>query len=248
MKGEGNRREVILARRPLIGITPGYMDEKNRMFISRGYVEGVNKAGGLAVLLPLSVDEAVLKAAMESCDGFLLSGGPDIDAKYYGEPNYRFNGGINPARDRMEVYIAERAVAEGKPVLGICRGIQVLNVALGGSLYQDIHSQIKDRDLLKHSQEAPEWYPIHDVSVAKASKLWACYGKETLGVNSFHHQAVKLPGTGLKPVSWTVDGIIEAIEHEDHPFAVGVQWHPELMWQEDAGVLKLFEAFVSAAV
>ena len=237
-----------MGKRPLIGITPGFMDEKSRILISKGYVEGVNRAGGFAVLLPLSVDEAVLEAAMDRCDGFLLSGGPDIDAKYYGELNYRFNGVINPDRDRMEIYIAQHAVAEGKAVLGICRGIQVLNVALGGSLYQDIHFQIKGGDLLKHSQEAPEWYPIHDISITKGSKLWSCYGKEVLGVNSFHHQAVKIPGEGLRPVCWTPDGIIEAIEYENHVFAVGVQWHPELMWQEDIEALKLFEAFVSAAV
>ena len=236
-----------MGKRPMIGITPGFTDDKNRLLISRGYVDGVNKAGGFAVLLPLSADEDILETAMNRCDGFLLSGGPDIDAKYYGELNYRFNGGINPIRDRMEIYIARKAVAEGKPVLAICRGIQVLNVALDGSLYQDIHFQIKDRDLLKHTQEAPEWYPIHDVSVIKGSKLWSCYGMECLGVNSFHHQAVKEPGKGLRPVSWSPDGIIEAIEHENHVFAVGVQWHPELMWQENIEVLKLFEAFVSAA-
>lgn len=237
-----------MGKRPLIGITPGFTDEKNKMQISAGYVDGVNKAGGFAVLLPLTADENILEAAIDRCEGFLLSGGPDIDARYYGELNYSFNGGINPVRDKMEVYIAQKAVSAGKPVFAICRGIQILNVALGGSLYQDIHSQIKGSDLLKHSQEAPSWYPIHDVSVKKDSKLWSCYGKESLGVNSFHHQAVKAPGKGLVPVAWSQDGIIEAVEHENHVFAVGVQWHPELMWQEDPDVLKLFEAFVHAAV
>lgn len=235
-----------MGKRPLIGITPGFMDEKERIFISKGYVEGINKAGGIAVLLPLSEEEAVLEAALDMCGGFLLSGGSDIDARYYGEANYNFNGKINPVRDRMEVYIAKQAVAEGKPVLGICRGIQVLNTALGGSLYQDIHSQIKERDLLKHSQEAPEWYPIHDVTVKKDSRLWRCYGKDVLGVNSFHHQAVKVPGKGLIPAAWSADGIIEAVEHESQVFAVGVQWHPELMWQKDIEALKLFEAFIDA--
>lgn len=236
-----------MKKRPVIGITPGYMKDKSRLFIAKGYVEGVNKAGGLAILLPLTVDEAILAEAMDLCDGFLLSGGPDIDAKYYEELNYRFNGEIDPARDSMEITVSRYAVASGKPILGICRGIQLLNVALGGSLFQDIHSQIKDRDLLKHSQEAPEWYPVHEVSIKKDTKLWNCYGKDKIGVNSFHHQAVKDPGKGLQPVSWSPDGIIEAIEHESHVFAVGVQWHPELMWQEDIEALRLFEAFVNAA-
>ena len=236
-----------MGKRPLIGITPGFARDKNRIYIAKGYVEGVNKAGGLAALLPLTIEKEVLEEAADRCDGFLLSGGPDIDGKFYGEPNYRFNGEINPERDRMEIDIAKYAIDSGKPVFGICRGIQVLNAALGGSLYQDIYSQIRDRDLLKHSQEAPEWYPVHDVAVEKASRLWDCYGKENMGVNSFHHQAVKLPGKGLKPVAWSPDGIIEAVEHESHIFAVGVQWHPELVWQEDAEVLKLFQAFVAAA-
>ncbi len=237
-----------MGKRPLIGITPGFTDEKNKIQISPGYVDGVNKAGGFAVLLPLTANEDILAAATDRCDGFLLSGGPDIDARYYGEMNYSFNGGINPTRDKMELYIARKAVSIGKPVFGICRGIQVLNVALGGSLYQDIHSQINGGGLLKHSQDAPSWYPVHDVLVEKDSKLWRCYGKESLGVNSFHHQAVKAPGKELRPVAWSPDGIIEAVEHESHVFAVGVQWHPELMWQEDPEVLKLFEVFVSAAV
>lgn len=236
-----------MKKRPLIGITPGFMHDKNRMYIARGYVDGVIKAGGLAVLLPLTNEEGIPEEAADRCDGFLLSGGPDLDGKLYGEHNYRFNGEINPERDHMEIELAKYAAASGKPVLGICRGIQVLNVAFGGTLYQDIYSQNKDREILKHSQEAPEWYPVHGVSVEKGSKLRACYGKETLEVNSFHHQAVKLPGKGLRPVGWSPDGIIEAIEHESHVFAVGVQWHPELMWQHDAEVLRLFEAFVNAA-
>ena len=236
-----------MGKRPLIGITPGFGDEKKRIYISKGYMDGVNQAGGMAILLPLTSDEVLLEELMESCDGFLLSGGPDIDAKYYGEPNYSYNGAINPIRDMMEIYIAKNAVASGKPVFGICRGIQVLNAAMGGTLYQDIHSQLKDRNLLRHSQDAPEWYPIHSVNVAENSRLWNIFGKCTLRVNSFHHQAVKTLGKGFKSIAWTDDGIIEAIEHENHVFTAGVKWHPELMWQEDTEVLKLFKAFVDAA-
>jgi len=236
-----------LKKMPLIGITPGFMSDKNKLCIGKGYVDGVNKAGGLAMLLPLSTDEGILGEIIEKFDGFLLSGGPDLDGKYFGEVNYVFTGEISPYRDFMEIYIAKKAVEYGKAVFGICRGIQVLNAALGGTLFQDIQSQIKDRELVKHFQQAPDWYPIHEVRIEKGSILWKCFGKEYLGVNSFHHQAVKDPGKGLQITSRSSDGIIEAVEHESHIFAVGVQWHPELMWQENAEALKLFKAFVEAA-
>lgn len=232
---------------PLIGITPGYISDNNRLFIGNGYVNGVNKAGGFAVLLPLTDEKLLLEQAISQCDGFLLSGGPDIDASTYGELNYNFNGEISPYRDKMDISIAKMAVEQGKPVLGICRGMQVLNIALGGTLYQDIHSQIKDRDLIKHSQEAPKWHPIHDISIEKNSRLWHIFNKDCISVNSFHHQAVKDVGSRLKVTAVSPDGIIEAVEHESHIFAVGVQCHPEIMWQENEEILKLFRAFVRAA-
>lgn len=237
-----------MCKRPLIGITPNFLSDKNAISSNAGYVDGVVKAGGLPVLLPLTVDDLLIDDIIGRCDGFLLSGGNDMDAKHFNEPNYNYNGEINPSRDTFELATAGKAIASGKPVLGICRGCQVLNVAMGGSLYQDIHSQIKDRELLKHSQLAPEWYPVHEISVARESRIWHCYKQDIMRVNSFHHQAVKSPGKGLKAVAWSPDGIIEAIEYEGDEFAVGVQWHPERMWQEDVNVLKLFEAFVEASI
>ena len=236
-----------MGAKPLIGITPGYAGDRDRIYTAQGYVEGVNNAGGLAVLLPLKIGQEMLEEVLDRFDGFLLAGGADIDARYFGEENLKFNGEISPYRDVLEIKLAKAAIDCGKPLLAICRGIQVLNAALGGTLYQDIHSQIKDRQLLKHWQEAPDWYPVHDVSLDRDTKLWSCFRKESLGVNSFHHQAVKDTGKGLKVTAISSDGIIEALEHESHRFAVGVQWHPELMWQEDREYLKLFEALVNSA-
>lgn len=235
-----------MGSRPLIGVTPGYDADKDRIYIARGYIEGVNNAGGLAVLLPLDPGPGGLGELTGRFDGFLLSGGADIDARYYGEENLKINGGISPRRDRLEIGLAKAVIESGKPLLAICRGIQVLNAALGGTLYQDIHSQIRERELLKHWQEAPDWYPVHDVALVRDTKLWDCFCKDSLGVNSYHHQAVKDVGKGLKVAARTSDGIVEALEHESHRFAVGVQWHPEMMWKEDRECLKLFEAFIKA--
>lgn len=235
-----------LGNRPLIGITPGYAADRDRVYTAGGYVEGVNSAGGLAVLLPLKMGQEMLEEVLDRFDGFLLPGGADIDARHYGEKNLKVNGEISPFRDRLEIEMARVAIDRGKPLLAICRGVQALNVALGGTLYQDIYSQIQDRELLKHWQEAPDWYPVHDITVVGDSRLQSCFGKEIVGVNSFHHQAVKAVGKGLRVAAVSDDGIIEALEHESHKFAVGVQWHPELMWQENREHLKIFEAFVKA--
>lgn len=236
-----------MGKRPLIGITPGYAADKDRLYTSRGYVEGVNHAGGLAAIMPLANGPGMFDEVLDRFDAFVLSGGADIDARYYGEENLNSNGEISPFRDEFELKLAKAVIECGKPVLAICRGVQVLNAALGGTLYQDIHSQLKDRALLKHWQEAPDWYPVHNARLERDSRLGGCFTKNIIKVNSYHHQAVKNTGKGLKVTAVSSDGIIEALEHETHRFAVGVQWHPELMWKEDREQFRLFEAFVKAA-
>lgn len=230
--------------RPLIGITPGYDYEKSTSYIKDGYYEGINRAGGAAVILPAIVDDDVLSEYINTCRGFLISGGPDVDARHYGEPNLEFNGDISPYRDYMEIYVIKKAIELGKPVFGICRGVQMMNIASGGTLYQDIKAQMEDRDVIKHSQAAPRWYPTHDIYVEKGSRVWKSFGGDRASVNSFHHQAVKDVAPGYKVTSRASDGIIESIEHTSHIFAVGVQWHPELMWQKNEVFLRLFEDFV----
>lgn len=234
--------------KPLIGITPGYDFDKNMAYMKDGYYEGIIKAGGIPLLLPLTEDDEVLSELVRRCDGFLASGGPDIDAKYFNEQNLPFNGEISPVRDYMETFIMKSAVDTNKSVFGICRGAQVLNTAMGGTLYQDIYSQIKDRELLKHSQNAPKWYPTHEIDIKSGSRVWKSFLKERVRVNSFHHQAIKDTAPCFETVSWSRDGIIEAIEHKNHKFAVGVQWHPELMWQRDEAFLQLFINFVQSCL
>jgi putative glutamine amidotransferase len=233
--------------RPLIGVTPWYDYDKKITYIKKGYLEGILKAGGMPVLLPVTVDDMVLDEFAQKVDGFLISGGPDIDANLYGENNLPFNGEISPYRDYLEIFIFKVAIENDKPILGICRGIQIMNVAAGGSLYQDISSQVKNDEVIKHSQQAPRWYPTHDIDIENGSKIWDCFKKCRVCVNSFHHQAVKEVGKGFVVTSKAPDGIIESIEHTSHRFAVGVQWHPELMWEKDITHLKIFEKFVEAS-
>lgn len=234
---------------PVIGITPAFDYNAKRLYLKEGYFNAVEQAGGIAVILSFTRDERKIDEYLEMCDGIILTGGPDIDPKYFGEPDMPFNGDISPCRDQMELAVAEKAIECGKPLLGICRGIQIMNVAVGGSVYQDIYSQIKDRELIKHSQNAPEWYPTHEIEIVRGSHISGIFsGKERLFVNSLHHQALKDVPEVFEVTSKTCDGIIESIEHRDHPFAVGVQWHPELMWKEDREYLKIFEELIKEAL
>lgn len=234
-------------KRPLIGITPGFDYKTNKLFLNKGYTDAINQAGGIAFVLPIITDEDILKNALKKCDGFLLSGGPDIDAVYFGEANMPYGREISPFRDAMEILVAQRAIALNKPILGICRGTQVINIAFGGNIYQDIVEENKDNRIIKHLQEAPVWYPVHNIVIEKESKLASLFDKSSIKVNSFHHQAIKNVASGFRITSMALDGIIESIEHKAHIFAVGVQWHPELMWQEDRMHLKLFEELVKCA-
>ncbi|NMB33342.1 MAG: type 1 glutamine amidotransferase [Clostridium sp.] len=232
---------------PLIGITPGFDYDENKIYINKGYCKALELSGAMPFVLPVTENEEIFAQMVEYLDGFLLSGCPDVDAAYWGEYNNRYGGAISPFRDRMEIFIARHAMARNKPVLGICRGMQVLNIAAGGTIYQDIYSQIKDRELLKHSQDAPKWYPVHKVKIKEGTKLYHAHGLSSLRVNSFHHQAVKDVADGFIVAAVSEDGIVECIEHKSDKFALGVQWHPELLWERNPQFLEIFKKFVSYA-
>lgn len=234
-------------KRPVIGVMPGYDRDKDRLYTAAGYMGGVAMAGGLPFLLPLELNEGMAEQILDRCDGFLFTGGPDIDARVFGEENLKCQGGISPRRDELELELAKLAVLDGKAILGICRGIQLINVVMGGSLHQDIYQGRDPGTMLKHWQEAPDWYPVHDVKIERGSKLYQIIGTDRLAVNSYHHQAVKECGRGLAVTARTSDGIIEAVESTDDRFITGVQWHPELMWRNDIQQIKLFAALVEAA-
>lgn len=230
---------------PLIGITCAWNEDEERFYLGRHYVRAVETAGGLPVALPALVREGGVEGLLGVLDGLLLAGGGDLDPFYFGEEPLPVTGEIAPERDRFELALARGALRLGLPVLGICRGLQVLNVAAGGTLYQDL-AQAVPRPL-KHYQQAPRWYATHGFTVAGGSRLAGIMGAGYRRVNSFHHQAVARVAPGFRATAWAPDGVVEAVEATGPGFALGVQFHPEGMAEQDAGCLALFAALVEAA-
>lgn len=232
--------------RPTIGISCDYDKEKQNSNIHRGYYEAVVEAGGLPILIPnIAVNHT--RAILAVLDGIIFTGGPDVEPAYFKEPAIPGLGYINPIRDELEISLCRQAMEEDIPILAICRGIQLLNIAMGGTIYQDLASQWSQDFLLKHSQSAPDWYGSHQVNLLKGSKLAKMLGASRLWVNSFHHQAIKDLAPGFKITARSDDGVVEGIESTSHNFAVGIQWHPEKMWERDGRMLGLFKGLVSAA-
>jgi putative glutamine amidotransferase len=213
------------------------------------YVEGIAEAGGLPVVLPPVVGAWGAEALLDGLDGLLLSGGSDLDPGYYGEEAVPELGVTVPERDAFEMSLVEHALRRGIPILGICRGMQVLNVALGGTLYQDLPSQMDHSVLLGHRQETPKWQPTHEVEVDGGSQAAEIMGTDELKVNSYHHQAVKDLASGLVAVAHAPDGVVEAVEWGDlsQRWLLGVQWHAEAMRDAGSEHRNLFAAHVSAA-
>ena len=213
------------------------------------YVEGVAEAGGVPVVLPPVVGARAAEELLDGMDGLLLSGGSDLDPSYYGEKPVPELGVTIPERDAFEMALLEHALRRKIPILGICRGMQILNVALGGTLYQDLPSQVDHMVLLGHRQETPKWQPTHEVEMDGGSKVTEIMGTGELKVNSYHHQAIKVLASGLVAVAYSPDGVIEAVESDDlsKRWLIGVQWHAEAMRDAGPEHRRLFEAHVGAA-
>ncbi len=209
------------------------------------YSHAVLQAGGAPVLIPTPQSPRSLKRILAGLEGLILSGGPDVHPGRYGEEPAAGLGEVDEALDRMEIPLARLAVEHGMPLLGICRGVQVLNVAMGGSLYQDIATQLPQA--ICHAPRADKSVLTHTVQIERGSLLARILGKREIRVNGKHHQAVREAAPGLHPVARARDGVIEALEHPGKPFVLGVQWHPEGSFREDPFSLKLFRALVQAA-
>lgn len=229
--------------KPFIGLTPAFDKEKGSTQLDTRYHDSVIMAGGVPLLLPMTDDLTVLEALILKCDGLILTGGPDIDPEAYGETNKNCDI-VSGERDRLEFFVFEKALERQIPIFGICRGIQVINVAMGGTLYQDIDKEIHRVKPLFHRQREPADQTSHHLDIIPETFVYEVFGSTKGRVNSFHHQSVKDVAPGFKVTSYSPDNIIESIEYTKNGFVVGVQWHPERMWARDMGSLKIFKMFI----
>ena len=233
-------------KKPVIGLTSSFMvhEDTEKVFLPHSYFDAIRQFGGIPLLIPVLADPEELEYLLDCCDGLILTGGDDIDPAIYGEETLYDTVVVAPERDRQERIVINMAMERNLPILGICRGIQMLNVHFGGSLYQDIPSQIPSD--VKHSMEKPYHRLSHMCLVEPGSPLHALCGSLRFGVNSHHHQAVKDLAPGFVALGRSEDGIVEAICHPGKPFCWGVQWHPERIWDIEPSSAKLFERFISA--
>jgi len=234
---------------PLIGVSTSVtIDEyPERAYVNAAYLRAVEQAGGVPVLLAPQLSAAARDALWPRLDGLVLTGGGDIEPSRFGEAAHPKTALVSTDRDALELELVDRALRDDVPMFAICRGLQVLNVALGGSVYQHVPDAFGDG--IQHSQAARRDVATHDVKLqTEGTRLGAILGTSELRVNSFHHQAVHRLGRDLRDIGWAPDNVIEALEHADRRrFVVAVQWHPEELVGHDAAARALFTAVVDAA-
>lgn len=233
-------------RKPVIGITANVITLNNgaeRSAVSTDYINTIEQAGGIPMVLPVVFEKNTIRQQAEFIDGLLLSGGYDVDPLLFGEQPVEGLGYVDPDRDAHEMELTKIATLMNIPVLGICRGIQLINIAFGGTIYQDVRNVPGG---IKHMQNARNNVPTHTVEIAAGSLLYSVFG-HSVTTNSFHHQAIKDLAPGFIATARTLDGVIEGIEQPDSQFLVGVQWHPEMMAAKYPGMLELLKKFISAA-
>ena len=231
--------------KPIIGVMPLWDEEKDSIWMLPGYLDGIREAGGLPVMFPFTEDAEDLDRLVSMCSGILMTGGQDVAPEMYHETP--LEGLIEGCakRDRMETAVLEKALKAGLSVLGICRGIQLINAALGGTLYQDL--PLQHPSPVCHRQKPPYDTPSHKVRLLPGTPLQACLGVDEVPVNSCHHQAVREPAPGLEAMAVSPDGLTEALWMPGYRFLWAVQWHPEFSYRADENSRKIFQAFIRAA-
>ena len=220
------------------------VDGERAAMVLHTYIHSIEQSGGLPLLVPYVKNKALLKEAIALCDGVLFTGGGDADPTLYGEEILPECGKIEPMRDELDIDALRIALSQKKPILGICRGIQMINIALGGNLYQDIPSQYQTE--IPHSQTTGLHAYSHSVRIVKDTPLYSLLQENEIPANSFHHQAIKDLGRGLVPMAYAPDGIIEAVYSQELPYLRGYQWHPERLFDADMPHKKIFSEFIQA--
>lgn len=229
-----------MSKSPIIGVTPLWDAERKSVWMLPDYLDGIKAAGGIPVVLPIEMSEADADRIVETCDGFLFTGGQDVAPELYGTKDATGTVVPSPERDNLETLLLSKALQADKAIFGICRGLQFINAFLGGTLWQDLPSQ-HPSDIV-HRQDKPYVNPTHKVSLS--GDLQTLLGKDTLEVNTLHHQAIKDLGKDLTPLAKSPDGLIEAVKMMGKRFVCAVQWHPEYMFKTDGDSLRVFSWFV----
>lgn len=223
--------------------TDGFFLGYEQSYVANNYIKAISENGASPILLPIIADDEQIENQIKLIDGLLISGGYDVDPQFYNEEPLEKLEAIYPKRDIYEIKLIKYALKHKKPILGICRGFQILNVALGGSLYQDV--SYRENTFIKHSQSAEPHQATHNIDIDENSTLFKISGKTQERVNSFHHLALKNIGSNLKITAWAKDGVPEAIENtDDSSFILGVQFHPEMMFKTSSFAEKIFQYFI----
>ena len=231
-------------KKPVIGLIALVDEGRDSFWMLPGYMNGIAAAGGIGVMLPLTDDDTDLEEILSRFDGFLFTGGHDVDPRIYSQEKTSLCGDLAPGRDAMERKLLKLALEKNKPVFGICRGLQLMNAVLGGTLYQDIAAQFPSET--NHRMAAPYGRPQHPVTILPDTPFARWGIPETIGVNSYHHQGVHILSDRLAPMAVAPDGLVEAAYIPGYPFGCAVQWHPEFFHVDDPVSRIIFRKFVEA--
>ncbi len=233
-------------KKPIIGVLPLWDDQKSSIWMLPGYVDALRLSGAIPMILPLEIEDEDLRQICSHCDGFLFTGGHDVAPSLYNEPKSPLCGDANPLRDSLEARVFSYATERNIPILGICRGIQIINALCGGTLYQDLASEYDPSCREIHQMRPPYDQPCHKVTLVEDSPLHQLTKANTLDVNSYHHQAVKDLAPELEVMAHSEDGLIEAICMPSQRFVWAVQWHPEFNFNTSESSRAIVGAFVEA--
>lgn len=232
--------------KPIIGILPSYNPMTGDTKLPAGYTKAVIACGGIPFIFSFLEEENDIRALAEKCDGFIFSGGVDPDPRFYGEEKLNDTVEICDCRDLLEFKMLKIALELDKPILGVCRGIQLMNIALGGTLYQDLPAQMPDTSVC-HRQKGLYPNDGHFVTVEDGTPLCSMNAEKRLFVNTYHHQAIKRLAPSLCVMAAADDGIVEAAYLQGKPHIFGVQWHPELLYDSNECAAGIFHYFIQAA-